>query len=157
MLSNFIKKRLRRRCFSANIVKFLEHLFLKTPAETASENSTADVFQESCCTFKTKWLNFWNLHFGRVGFADTGLNLKPRILSSIFSRVFQILAWKYLFCVQQEVFVVFIFPYFVPSWHILAQSLVKTFPKWKYFFFFFYSQVADNCSKLFFKDEHSYK
>ena len=97
------------------------------------------------------------MQFGRVGLADTGLNLKPRILSSIFSRVFQILAWKYLFCVQQEVFVVFIFPYFVPSWYILAQSLVKTFPKWKYFFFFFYSQVADNCSKLFFKDEHSYK
>ena len=100
---------------------------------------------------------------GRVGLVDTGLNWKPRILSSIFPReVFQISAWKYLYCVQQEVFGVFIFPYFVLSWYILAQRLVKTFPKWKYFFSFSIFKLdrivqTNRKNKLSFKDEHSYK
>ena len=75
------------------------------------------------------------MQLGWVGLADTGLNWKLRILSSIFPwDIFQILDWKYLFCVQQEVFRVFTFPYFVLTWYILAQRLVKMFPKWKYFF-----------------------
>ena len=70
-------------------------------------------------------------------FSGHRFKLEAEILSSIFPwEVFQILDWKYLFCVQQEVFRVFIFPYFVLSWYILAQRLVKTFPKWKYFFSF---------------------
>ena len=37
---------------------------------------------------------------------------------------------------RTQVFGVFIFPYFVLSWYILAQRLHKTFQKWKYFFSF---------------------
>ena len=39
------------------------------------------------------------------------------------------LARKYLFCFQQKVFRVFIFPYFVLLWYVLVPSLLKTFPK----------------------------
>ena len=103
------------------------------------------------------------MQLGRVALVDTGLNWKPRILSSIFPReVFQISAWKYLFCAQQEVFRVFIFPYFVLSWYILAQRLVKMFPKSKYFFSFYslkgHTIVQTNRNnKLFFRDNHFYK
>ena len=83
---------------------------------------------------------FHRCNCGWVGLADTGSNRKPRILSSIFSReVFQISAWKYLCCVQQKAFGVFIFPYFVFSWYILVQSFVKTFSKRIHFFIFLFS------------------
>ena len=39
----------------------------------------------------------------------------------IFKEVFQISDWKYLFCVQQEVFGVFVFLYLVPSWYNLLK------------------------------------
>ena len=39
------------------------------------------------------------------------------------SRIFQISTWKYLLCVQQKVFRVFIFPYFILSWCIFVQSM----------------------------------
>ena len=100
----------------------------------------------------------WASWFSNTG---SGSNWKSRILPFTFSReVFQISAWKYLLCVQQEVFRVFIFPYFVLSWYILAQRLVKTFPKWKYFFSFsilkWHIIVQTNRNnKLFFKEEHS--
>ena len=102
------------------------------------------------------------MQLGQVGLVDTGLNWKLKILSSTFPRkVFQISVWKYLFCAQQEVFRVFIFPYFVLSCYILAQSYLKTFPKWKHFSFsilkwHIIAQTNRN-SKLFFKDKHSYE
>ena len=41
------------------------------------------------------------------------------------------------------------FPYFVFSWYILVQSLVKRFPKWVYIFLFFYSEVAYICLNIY--------
>ena len=45
----------------------------------------------------------------------------------VFSReTFQTLAWKFLLCVPQKVFGVYIFPNFVLVQHIVVQKLVKT-------------------------------
>ena len=45
----------------------------------------------------------------------------------VFSReTFQTLVWKFLFCIQQKVFWVCIFPNFVLVQHIVVQKLVKT-------------------------------
>ena len=101
---NFIKKRLQQRCFSVNIGKFFKNAYFEKYMQTTSVNSRTTVFQESLALLiLTKCLNIWNLSLGWVGLAAAGSNWKPIILSSIFSRVFQILVWKYLFCVQQEV------------------------------------------------------
>ena len=128
----------KHSCFSVNIVKFLRTPISKTPA-----NNCFCKFQN--CRLPRALLYLlkempWLLEFVTwANWVSTGSNWMPRILSSIFSReVFQISGWKYLFCIQQEAFGVFIFPYFVLSWYILAQSLVKTFPKWKYIFSFFF-------------------
>ena len=75
-------------------------------------------------------------------------NGDPPLSSIFFREIFQIFAWKYLFCVQQKVFGVFIFPYFVLSWYVLVQSLVKTFPKRIYVFFLFLFPSGINLFKL---------
>ena len=56
----------------------------------------------------------------------------------VFSReTFQTLAWKFLLCVPQKVFGVYIFPKFVFVQYIVVQKLVKTKPKThKYFLSF---------------------
>ena len=117
--ATLLKKRLLwHRCFPVNFAKFLRTTFLQNTS--------------SVCFCSSSWL-------------------LPS-LSSIFSKaIFQISPWKYLFCVQQKVFGVFIFPYFVLSWYILVQGmeLFKTWSKCTqngYIFFFFYLQVAYNCS-----------
>ena len=106
------------------------------------------------------------MEFVALASSFSGHSFKLKAEDFIFHiplRSFQILDWKYLSCVQQEVFGVFILPYFVLSWYILARRLIiKTVPKWKYFFPFsickwhIIVQINRN-NKLFLKDEHSYK
>ena len=64
----------------------------------------------------------------------------------VFSReTFQTLAWKFLLCVPQKVFRVYIFPNFVLVQYIVVQKLVKIYPRRYILFVFFYFQVAYNC------------
>ena len=50
---------------------------------------------------------------------------------AVFSRqTFQTLAWKFLLCVSQKVFGVYIFPNFVLLQYIVVQKLVKANPRY---------------------------
>ena len=89
----------------------------------------------------------------QVGLADTVLNWKPRILSSIFPReVFQISAWKY-FCVlcSARSLQSFYFSLFCSQLVYTCSKFGYSNPKMKIVFFFFYSQVAYNCSNYIIK------
>ena len=56
----------------------------------------------------------------------------------VFSiETFQTLAWKFLLCVSQKVFGVYISPNFVLAQHIVVQKLVKTYPRRVYTFCLF--------------------
>ena len=62
---------------------------------------------------------------------------------------FQTLTWKFLLCVPQKVFEVYIFPNFVLVQYIVVKKLVKANPRCQNTFaFFYYLQVACNCSNL---------
>ena len=47
----------------------------------------------------------------------------------VLKKIFQISVWKYLLCVQQKVFRVFLFLFVVLSWYILVQSM-KLYKVW---------------------------
>ena len=66
----------------------------------------------------------------------------------VFSReTFQTLAWKFLLCIPQNVFGVYIFPNFVLVQYIAVQKSVKTYPSLVYTLFVFFNfHVACNCS-----------
>ena len=65
-------------------------------------------------------------------------------------KIFQILAWKYLLCVQKKVFGVFIFPYFVLSWYMPVQSM-------ELFFFFLFTIGIYILFKLIDKTRQAFK
>ena len=66
---------------------------------------------------------------------------------AVFSKeTFQTLTWKFLLCVRQKVFGLYIFPNFVLVYYIVVQKLVKTFPRRVYTFYLF---LFSGCMKLF--------
>ena len=117
-----------------------------------------------CLRTQSVMLGFWSILVASIvvtwpsSFSEHRFKLEPSILCSIFFK--ETLSWKYFFCVQQKVFRAFIFSCLVLSWYILA-SLVKTFPKWVYFFSFsilkWHILAQANWNKFFFIGEYSYK
>ena len=75
----------------------------------------------------------------------------------VFSReTFQTLAWKFLLCVPQKVFGVYIFPNFVLVQYIVVQKLVKANPR-RLNTFCLFLLFACNCSNLSKQEaKHSY-
>ena len=127
-LIKFLKKRFWHRCFTVSFAKFLRTPFL--------QNISGGCFCGSCWSLPS-------LQLGWVGLMDTGLNWKPRVLSSIFSReISKIWAWKYLLCVQQKssgfLFFLILFSATCSKYGVF-QSLVITFPKRILFFLFLFT------------------
>ena len=114
---------------------FKSSYFEKHLQTTASVNSSAAIFQESLALpFKRNALTFRICNLGKL--AQTGrwgfyLPYSPEKFSKF---------WPKNTCFMfSKVFEIFVFPYLAPSWYILAQSLLKTFPKWKHVFLFLFS------------------
>ena len=78
------------------------------------------------------WVNLLGTHMFKLDVEDFIFHV------AVFSREsFQTLAWKFLLCVPQKVFWVYIFPNFVLVWYRVVQKLVKTYPRRVYTFCLF--------------------
>ena len=145
---NFIKRKLQHRRFSVNVAKFLRTLILKNTCERPLLQIPERQYSKRVLPYLSNEMSSL-MEFVTCASWFSGHRFKLETEDFFLHIPQKISPWKYLFCVQQEVSGVFIFPYFVLSWYILAQRLVKTFLKWKYFFLFLFSsaRVAYNCSK----------
>ena len=102
-------------------------MFWKTPVnDRFCKFKSGCIPREYCFSFQTKCLNFWNLWLWRVGLVGSW-GFYPPYSPKKFSRFRH--ENTFVFCVQQEVFGVFVFPYFIFSWYILAKWFVKNVPK----------------------------
>ena len=78
------------------------------------------------------WISLVGAHRSKLEIEDFIFHV------AVFSREsFQTLAWKFLLCVPQKVFWVYIFPNFVLVWYRVVQKLVKTYPRRVYTFCLF--------------------
>ena len=98
-------------------------------------------------------LHLGRFEFGRICLAHTGSTWKLMILFSMLQFSLEKLSklWHenscFAFCKESTKTPSLNFSYFVLVWCIVVQSLVKTFPRCIYTFFFC-SQLACNCSDL---------
>ena len=123
---NFIKKENLAQAFSCEFYEISKNSFFhRTPLVAASVVVASIV---------VTWASWFSGHRFRLEAEDF-------IFHILWKFFFQISAWKYLFCVQEKVCGVFVFPYFVLSWYILVQSM-ELFKVWlkpsqnRYFFSF---------------------
>ena len=107
---------------------FLTGWYLFTFFTVAPFWCTTSVILDFCfilLTFNTViWASLVGTHRSRLEVEDFIFHVVA------FSReTFQTLPWKFLVCVPQNVFEVYIFPNFVLVWYIVDQKIVKANPR----------------------------